>query len=260
MSDALPVLFISHGAPTFALEPGLSGPKLTELGRTLAPIQAILIVSPHWMTRGDIRVSGTEQPETIHDFGGFPRALYELQYPAKGHPELATRAAALLRDAGLNVKIDPHRGLDHGAWVPMRYLFPDAQVPVFQVSLPYPLSAKQALSLGRALQPLRNEGVLLVGSGSITHNLSEFRTVGHSEASYVSEFVQWVRKAVVTGNIAALTEYVGLAPHASRAHPSDEHFMPLLVALGATMADEPVKVIDGGITHGVLSMESYVIG
>ena len=261
MSAALPVLFISHGAPTFAIEPGLAGPQLTELGRRLPPVEAVLVVSPHWMTQGDVRVTVTQNPETIHDFGGFPRALYELHYPVDGHPVLATRTARLLRDAGFNAGVDSHRGLDHGAWVPMRHLFPDAQVPVFQVSLPQPLDPAGALTFGRALGPLREQGVLIVGSsGSLTHNLYEFRGHDRGEESYVLEFARWVRDAVVAGDVQRLIDYRRLAPHASRAHPSDEHFLPLLVALGAAAVGDPVQVIDGGITHGVLSMESYAIG
>jgi 4,5-DOPA dioxygenase extradiol len=144
--------------------------RMTDVGRRLSLVQAVLVISPHWITQGDVRVAVTQHPETIHDFGGFPAALYELRYPVDGHPALATRAALLLRDAGFNTKLDSNRGLDHGAWVPMRHLFPDAQVPVFQASL------KGALALGSALAPLREQGVLIVGSGSITHNLYEFRS------------------------------------------------------------------------------------
>lgn len=261
MSASLPVLFVSHGAPTFALEPGVAGPRLAEVGRRLPVPRAILVVSPHWMTRGGVGVTAAAQPETIHDFGGFPAALYALQYPVAGHPALAERTASLLREAGYPVALDAGRGLDHGAWVPLRYLFPNADVPVFQVSLPYPLTAAQAVALGKALRPLRDEGVLIVGSGSLTHNLSEFRGPGHEDQPYVKAFVAWVREAVLAGDTARIADFRSLAPHAARAHPSDDHFLPLLVALGATEAgDEPVEVIDGGITYGMLSMESYLIG
>jgi 4,5-DOPA dioxygenase extradiol len=256
----LPVLFVSHGAPTFAVEPGLAGPQLTEAGRSLRSAQAVLVVSPHWMTKGAIRVAATPEPETIHDFGGFPRALYEIRYPAKGHPVLAAHTARVLADAGFDVRIDSQRGLDHGAWVPLSYLFPDAHVPVFQVSLPDTLSPQGAVVLGRALATLREQGVLIVGSGSLTHNLYEFRRHGAGQEPYVREFTAWVRDAVVRGDVQRLADYERLAPHAARAHPGNDHFLPLLVALGATAAGEPVQVIDGGVAHGVLSMESYVIG
>ena len=149
-----PVLFISHGAPTFALEPGLLGPQLTALGAQLADIRAVLVVSPHWQTRG-VKVMATAQPETVHDFGGFASALYDLHYPAAGHPALAAEVAQLLAEAGWPVAVDGQRGLDHGAWVPLRHLLPDAQLPVFQVSLPHDLDTAGALRLGQALAPLR---------------------------------------------------------------------------------------------------------
>ncbi|MDF3836532.1 class III extradiol ring-cleavage dioxygenase [Cupriavidus basilensis] len=263
MLTALPVLFVSHGAPTFAVEPGLAGPQLTRLGRALPPVDAVLVISPHWMTQGEVRVAASAQPDTIHDFGGFPPALYALRYPAPGHPALAARAAALLGAAGYHARLDERRGLDHGAWVPMMHLYPEARVPVFQVSLPQPLDPAGALALGRALAPLREQGVLIMGSGSMTHNLYEFRGHG-SDAPYVAEFTGWVREAVRTvmrnGDIQQLIDYRRLAPHAARAHPSDEHFLPLLAAIGAAKAGEPLQVIDGGITYGVLSMESYAIG
>ena len=260
----LPVLFVSHGAPTFAIEPGLAGPQLAALGRALPAAEAVLVVSPHWMTRGGVRVTASPLPETIHDFGGFPRDLYALRYPAAGHPALAARTAELLAQAGYQAGTDPRRGLDHGAWVPLRHLYPEAQVPVFQVSLPQPLDPAGALAFGRALAPLRGQGVLIVGSGSMTHNLYEFRGHGGGDAPYVAQFTQWVREATRNamrdGDVQPLIDYRRLAPHAERAHPTDEHFLPLLVAIGAAAAGEPLQVIDGGITYGILSMESYVIG
>lgn len=255
----LPTVFVSHGAPTFALEPGLAGPQLSALGRALPKPQAVLIVSPHWMTP-DPRVGLSQRPATLHDFGGFPPPLYEINYPAIGHPELARRALALLQQAGWIAHGDDSRGLDHGAWVPLLYLYPDADVPVFQVSLPATLDAARAWAFGQALAPLAHEGVLIVGSGSLTHNLHEFR-VGHGhEEAYATEFVAWVREAVQQGDGARLQRTLELAPHAQRAHPTTEHFLPLLVAAGAAGNAVPARVIDGGITHGVLSMDTFVFG
>ncbi len=254
-----PVLFISHGAPTFALEPGLLGPQLTALGAQLADIRAVLVVSPHWQTRG-VKVMATAQPETVHDFGGFASALYDLHYPAAGHPALAAEVAQLLADAGWPVAVDGQRGLDHGAWVPLRHLLPDAQLPVFQVSLPHDLDTAGALRLGQALAPLRARGVLVVGSGSMTHNLYEFRHAQADAADYAVEFTHWIRQAVNSNAVDKLVDYRQRAPHALRAHPTEEHYLPLLVAMGARSGDEPAHVIDGGITNGVLSMESYAWG
>lgn len=254
-----PVFFISHGAPTFALEPGLLGPLLGDLGRRLPDVNAVLVVSPHWQTR-DVHVMTTPKPETIHDFGGFPAALYDLQYPALGHPQYATEAGRLLTEAGWTVGLDGRRGLDHGAWVPLMHLLPDAGVPVFQVSMPHDLDSASAVQLGRAIAPLRDRGVMIVASGSMTHNLHEYRQSGAKEEGYAIEFTCWVRQAVVQHAIQRMVDYRHLAPHAQRAHPTDEHFLPLLVALGARSDFETPLVIAGGITNGILSMESYAWG
>ena len=251
-----PVLFISHGAPTFAIEPGILGPRLGALGEQLSDLKAVLVVSPHWQSR-DVTVMTSVRPETVHDFGGFPSELYALRYPVAGQPDLAKEAARLLADAGFKVGLDERRGLDHGAWVPLSHLLPQANVPVFQVSMPATLSTLQAVALGRALAPLREQGVAIIGSGSMTHNLYELRQSGTRPQAYAEEFASWVRAAVLANAVDSLVNYRALAPHAERAHPSQEHFLPLLVALGARAQGDALQVIDGGITHGVLSMESY---
>ena len=254
----LPSLFISHGAPSFALEPGLAGPRLTALGDSLPRPKAVLVVSPHWMTQTP-RVGTTPRPETIHDFGGFAPALYEIAYPVDGHPELAHRTVDVLRAAGLPAEADARRGIDHGAWVPLLHLYPQADVPAFQVSLPSRLDADSAWAFGQALAPLADEGVLIVGSGSLTHNLREFRSGhGHDEV-YVVEFASWVGEAVASGDADRLRRTLTDAPHAQRAHPTPEHFWPLLVA-AAGGARQPATIIEGGITHGVLVMDSFVFG
>lgn len=254
-----PVLFISHGAPTFAIEPGLLGPQLRTLGTQLPEIKAVLVVSPHWQTQ-DVRVMRTAHPETVHDFGGFPSSLYSLQYPVAGEPALANETERLLNAAGFSASSDERRGLDHGAWVPLMHLLPEGKVPVFQVSMPVNLNTRTALELGRALAPLREKGVLLVGSGSMTHNLYDFRHSGAQPEAYVQEFTTWVQTAVRARGLQPLMDYCAEAPHAARAHPSEEHFLPLLVALGATTEADGVTVLNGGIDNGALSMESYVWG
>lgn len=255
-----PVFFISHGAPTFAIEPGVLGPQLRALGQKLSDVKAVLMVSPHWQTR-DVQVMTTQQPETVHDFGGFPSALYDLQYPAPGQPELADAAARLLAAAGFSTGVDARRGLDHGAWVPLLHLLPDARVPVFQVSMPASLTAAQAVEMGRALAPLRAQGVVIIGSGSMTHNLYEFRQGSTRPEAYAQEFSAWVRAAVAANARTPLINYRAEAPHAVRAHPTEEHFLPLLVALGARQEGDALQVLDGGgVLHGMLSMESYVWG
>lgn len=251
-----PSLFVSHGAPTFALDPGLLGPKLVQLGEQLPQLAAVAVVSAHWQSAA-VQVMHTAVPETLHDFGGFPQALYRLRYPAPGAPRLASDTAALLEAAGIEASLDERRGFDHGAWVPLLYLLPKAQVPVYQISMPFDLDAPGALRLGRALRPLRQRGVLVMGSGSLTHNLREIGLTDPQATQYAAEFTAWIRAQVLTKDLQALAEYRRRAPHAARAHPTEEHFLPLLVALGASGDADAVTVLEGGITYGVLSMESY---
>jgi 4,5-DOPA dioxygenase extradiol len=255
----LPSLFVSHGAPTFALTPGQIGAQLGEFGRQLGRPQAVLVVSPHWSTYG-LRVATTAQPHTVHDFSGFDAALYRLQYPAPGHPALAARTLEVLRAHGWHAEADAGQGLDHGAWVPLLHLYPQADVPVFQVSLPARLDGAGALALGRALAPLADEGVLVVGSGSLTHNLHEFRAGEHASAPYVQAFTAWVREALMSGDHTRLQHTLEQAPHAQRAHPSAEHFWPLLVAAAAAGPQAGATPLDGGVRYGVLSMDAFIFG
>ena len=254
-----PAMFVSHGSPMFAVEPGTLGPQLQRIGRALSPdVTAVLVVSAHWQSPG-VRVMATRAPETMHDFGGFPAVLYSLEYSPPGAPELAADVLDLLSAAGSAVDLDDARGLDHGAWVPLRYLFADADVPVLQVSLPTGIDAASALRLGQALAPLRGRGVLVVGSGSLTHNLYEYRQHVR-DPEYAQEFADWVRDAVSRHDVDALVDYRRRAPHAARAHPTEEHYLPLLVAVGASNADDRAELIAGGITYEVLSMDSFGFG
>lgn len=254
-----PSLFVSHGSPMFALLPGELGPRLRALGTRLEEVRAIVVVSAHWQTRGGVGVSTTPAPETIHDFGGFPDALYRLQYTPNGAPDVAEAAARLLVAAGFRVGVDPQRGLDHGAWVPLLHLLPDAGVPVFQVSMPLDLDTRGALRLGAALAPLREQGVLVIGSGSLTHNLYEFRQHVR-DPEYAEQFATWINDAVMSNNVEALVDYRRRAPQAARAHPTEEHYLPLVVALGAAGAGEAAERIHGGMTDRILSMDSFAWG
>lgn len=253
-----PSLFVSHGSPMFALEPGLLGPNLARLGRALTDLTAIVVVSAHWQTRG-VRVGASDRPATMHDFGGFPASLYALHYTPPGAPSLASDVVQLLVDAGFSAQLDAHRGLDHGAWLPLRYLKPEANVPVLQISMPHDLDPAGALRLGQALAPLRDRGVLVVGSGSLTHNLYEFRQ--HiSDPEYAKAFADWVAEAVARRDQESLIRYRELAPFGIRAHPTEEHFLPLLVAVGASEEGETCTLVRGGMTHEVLSMDSFGFG
>jgi len=202
----MPTLFVSHGAPTFALEPGRAGQLLRELGRRLPRPAGVVVVSPHWMTP-TTRVMHAVAPHTLHDFNGFGPALETLRYPAAGSPALATRAEALLAASGITSTPDATRGFDHGAWVPLLHLYPEADVPVIQLSLPAMTTTADAWHLGTALAPLRDEGVLIVGSGSLTHNLYEVFGGTTVDGRYAAEFVAWTREPAALLHIENRTRF-----------------------------------------------------
>jgi 4,5-DOPA dioxygenase extradiol len=246
----------------FALEPGTAGANLRVLGQSLPQPSAIVILSPHWMTRGEVvHVCAVAAPRTIHDFGGFDPKLYTLHYPAPGEPALAQRIRALLNEANIAAITDDSWGLDHGAWVPLMHLFPRATIPVVPISMPHRATPEHLYAVGKALTPLAEDDVLLIGSGSLTHNLFELQTAdGAPAAPYAAEFDAWVRAAVARGDETALIDAMNRAPHAKRAHPTAEHWLPLVFALGAAKTPTPAQVLDGGILYGVLSMTSFVFG
>lgn len=256
----VPPVFVSHGAPTLAVEPGAAGGMLRRLGAGLPRPEAILVVSAHWETTGPV-VSAAQRPRTIHDFHGFPAELHALDYPAPGAPALAGRVQELLQAAGMEPRRSPDRGLDHGAWVPLRYLYPDADIPVTQLSLSPARAAAWHLQLGRALQPLGAEGVLVLGSGGVTHNLGEFRgqPVDSPAPPWVLEFSGWVAGRLAAGDAGSLAGYLDHGPAARRNHPTAEHFLPLLVALGAAGEGAIGRRLEGGVTYGVLAMDAFVM-
>jgi 4,5-DOPA dioxygenase extradiol len=249
----------------FALEPGIAGPRLAALARELPRPRAIVVVSPHWMTRRPV-VGASARPETIHDFGGFPEALYRLQYPAPGERAVAARAAACLHEAGWPAELDEDRGLDHGVWVPLMHMYPEANVPVVPVSLPAGLDGPGAWALGQALAPLADEGILVLGSGSLTHNLQDVfgSRKGAAErggaGGYALAFQAWVQEVRDSGPLTRLQAIMEEAPGAHRAHPTTEHLWPLLVAAGAAREPQTSSYIEGGIDLDVLSMSSALFG
>jgi 4,5-DOPA dioxygenase extradiol len=256
----LPTIFLSHGAPTWAIEPGIIAPRLAALAGGLPRPRAILVVSPHWTSR-ELRVMTSPAPATVHDFGGFPRALYQLQYPAPGAPELAQSVMALLAEQVYAVKADADVGFDHGAWVPLLHMYPKADVPVVQLSMRAGDGPEDSFRIGRALAALREQGVLIIGSGSLTHNLYEVRQGQDHPETYVKAFAFWVREALESGDVNALLDYRRRAPHAERAHPTEDHLLPLFFAMGAAGSDAVgARCIEGGITHGVLAMDAFVLG
>jgi 4,5-DOPA dioxygenase extradiol len=263
----LPTLFISHGSPMHAVASGRAGEAWADLGRRLPRPQAIVVASAHWETELPM-VATSKQPETIHDFGGFPDELYRIRYPAAGAPDVAQRALDLLHETGIAVTANGCRGLDHGAWVPLLRLYPDADIPAAQISIQPSLDAEHHLRVGAALAPLTQEGVLIVGSGHMTHNLREWIADARRRGSmtideraperYVTEFCEWVDNALRSDDRVALAKWLELAPHARRAHPTPEHFLPLMVAVGAAGREPMVEHIDAGVDSGVLSMDAYL--
>lgn len=261
-SALLPALFVSHGAPLFALDAGTTGPALTQWGEALRSqfpaLRGIVVMSPHWMARTPQVMTGP-QPETWHDFGGFPRALYELQYPAAGAPALADEVLQALQRAGIAAAGDAARPFDHGAWVPLMHLFPQADVPVVQVALPAGAGPAEVYAMGVALRGLRAQGVLVVGSGSMTHNLGEFFGGAREPAPYVIEFSRWVESAVERGDLRALLNYRAQAPHAARAHPTEDHFLPIFFALGAAGDGHELQYLSREVMYSVLAMDAFAL-
>ena len=253
----LPSVFLSHGSPMHALEAGPAGAAWAALGRRLGKPRAILVASAHWETNLPM-LNGAARPQTIHDFYNFPEPLYRLRYPAPGAPQLAARAQALLKQAGMAASIDGTRGLDHGAWAPLLYMYPEADVPVVQVSVQPALGPRHHMSLGNALKPLSGEGVLIVGSGHLTHNLRDWSRGRGRPEPYAAEFQQWVREKLDRKDLESLLDYRARSEHGVRAHPTDEHFLPFFFALGAaSAAAKPERVYDA-IDDGVLAMDAYV--
>jgi 4,5-DOPA dioxygenase extradiol len=255
----LPTIFVSHGSPMLALQDSPARRFLQGLGQSLPRPAAIAVVSAHWETSGGPAVSLASQPETIHDFGGFPQALFDMRYPAPGAPDIAERAATLLAEAGIPVGRSPNRGLDHGAWVPLRLMYPDADIPVMQISIVHGATPAQHLQLGAALQALREEGVLVLASGSLAHNLYEFRgqPVDAPAPSWVSGFEAWMRNKLAASDLEAVLNYRKLAPMAEKNHPTEEHLLPLYVAMGAAGPGATAELLHTSFEHGVLAMDAY---
>jgi 4,5-DOPA dioxygenase extradiol len=258
MTERLPALFVSHGAPTLALEPGPTRGFLAQLGAALPRPRAILAVSAHWDTAVPA-FTATPQPETIHDFYGFPEALYAMRYPAPGAPELAIRAAALLADSGFTASVDEGRGLDHGAWVPLMLMYPHPDIPVIQLSVQGRKGPEHHWRLGEALRPLREAGVLIIGSGSVTHNLREFGRHGYDSPppAWVSEFNDWLHQRLVSAERQPLVDYRVRAPQAVRNHPTEEHLLPLFVAAGAATPGRKPQRLHAAYSYGVIGMDAY---
>jgi 4,5-DOPA dioxygenase extradiol len=255
-----PSIFVSHGAPTLAIEEGETVAFLRRLGAELGRPRAILCVSAHWTTRVPT-VSASPQPETIHDFGGFPESLYRMRYDAPGAPGVAARVVELLREAGQDCEVAPRRGLDHGAWIPLKLMYPEADIPVTQLSVQPQAGPAAHYRLGQLIAPLRPEGVLILATGGVVHNLSAISR-DPSPPGWAAQFDEWMHGKITTGQYEELLSYRQLAPHSAEAHPTEEHLLPLFVAMGAGSAIEAgqerrAESLHRAWTYGSLSMAAY---
>jgi 4,5-DOPA dioxygenase extradiol len=251
-----PAVFVSHGSPMVAVESGAFQTALKNFGDSLAPT-AILVISAHWDSERTISITSAERNTLIYDFGGFPRELYELKYDAPGSPTLANEISSLLQPQ-FQVSLDSSRGLDHGAWVPLRLLFPAASIPVVELSIPTSLSPQTLFPIGRLLEPLRQRGILILGSGGVVHNL---RTVDfphqHGPAqTWAAEFDDWFATSLAARDYEALFNYDSV-PNSQLAVPTPEHFVPVFVVMGAAENANTLATIYEGFEYGTLSMRSF---
>lgn len=252
-----PSLFISHGSPMLAIENSPTGRFLDELGNAIGRPRAVVIASAHYESHGPA-ITVNLQPSTIHDFGGFPPELYALQYPAAGDVLVGERVATLLRNAGFAVHVDTTRGLDHGSWVPLRRMYPGADIPVIALSVDSGKDAAWHHAVGRALAPLRAEGVLVIGSGGFSHNLRElnWRDSGAPPVEWMTRFTDPLRDALIEGDTQTALDWK-LLPQAMRNHPSPEHLMPLYVALGAAGAVPKATLLHDSVEFGSLALDAF---
>jgi 4,5-DOPA dioxygenase extradiol len=256
-------LFVSHGSPMIAVEDDPWGHALREFGARTPRPRAAIVVSGHFEEPPPVRVTASPRPGTIHDFSGFPDALYAIRYSAPGDPALAERIAGLLTGAGIPAALDRGRGLDHGAWVPLRFLYPDADVPILEVSQPAPNSPETVLAIGAALAPLRDEGVAIIGTGGVVHNLRRIDPSADAAGrvtDWAMEFDEWFAGRLEVMDLEALRDYRRRAPHAELAAPTPEHFDPIFAVLGAAGPGERATTIHEGFRYGTISMRSFAIG
>jgi 4,5-DOPA dioxygenase extradiol len=257
----MPAVFISHGSPMVAVERDGYTEALRRMGESLPAPKAIVVISAHWESRAPVRVGTSERPPLIYDFGGFPPELYTLKYPAPGYPGIAKDIVQRLNQAGIAAVEDAARGLDHGAWVPLRHAYPEATVPVVEVTLPMPRTPQDLLAIGRALAPLQDQGVLIVGSGGVVHNLRRvvFSNKAAPVEAWAKSFDDWVRGRLEEQDVESLVDYRKRAPEAAASVPTTEHFDPLFVVLGAAGKAFRVEDVFEGFHHGNLSMRTVTI-
>jgi 4,5-DOPA dioxygenase extradiol len=256
MAAPLPTVFLSHGSPMLALDAGAAGQFWQNLGRELPRPDAVLAVSAHWTTE-DPAVSATVANSTIHDFYGFPQPLYQISYNAPGAPALAKRVTELLGAAKIPVGVDAARGLEPRAGVPLKNMYPLANMPVAQLSVQPQRDASWHVALGRALAPLRRENVLVLATGGAVHNLREMARDGGPTPAWAKNFDDWLERTLLAGDESAFIDWVHKAPEARRAQPTPEHFLPIFVAYGAAGARRKSRQLFKGFTLGSMSMAAY---
>ena len=267
-SPRMPVMFLGHGSPMNVIEDThwrqswkALGQELTAKG--IAP-QLILCVSAHWLTESDWALTGMAQPRTIHDFGGFPQELFDQQYPAPGAPEVARQLAAELQSPldSSALLVDQKWGFDHGTWSVLLPMFPEARIPVMQLSMPYGLAPEKHFEMGRQLRALRDRGVLIVGSGNIVHNLRAMQRGASDNQAYdwTIQFDTEVQQRLDSGNLADLSTFLDWGPQARLAHPTHDHYLPLLYAAGAVQEGEAPRVFNTAYQYAALSMRSAIWG
>ena len=258
MSKRMPVVFISHGAPDALLKAPDAVSSWREIAQAIPQPAGILVVSAHWEA-SQPSVSLAVSPPTIHYFSGFSPELYHMEYLAPGAPALAERVATALSGIGLKTDLHPNRGLDHGAWVPLKAMYPHANIPVTQLSLTRNMDASANFKLGKKLATLRDEGILIISSGAITHNFGwlDWHAAGdRAPLPKAQAFSEWVAERLAARDVPALLDY-RRAPYGAEAHPTEEHFLPLLVALGAAGENTPLRY-QPHFAYGALSMDSYL--
>lgn len=251
----MPAIFVGHGSPMNALEDNRYTRAWEDFGRLLPRPRAILAVSAHWTTRGTA-VTAAKAPATIHDFGGFPQALFDIRYPAPGDPALASRVVELL--SPLPVAMDQQWGLDHGTWSVLVKTYPQADIPIVQLSIDLEKPPAYHFALGQQLQALRDEGVLIIGSGNVVHNLRRLDrgTAGHD---WAVRFNGAMRKALLEGDLQAVVDYQALGQDAALSVPTPEHFLPLLYVLGSKTAEDTLEIPVDGMEMGAISMLSVLV-
>jgi len=253
---AMPALYVSHGPPTLVIENGPASNFFEKLGAAIPRPGAILAVSAHW-EEARPTASLSDRPDTLHDFSGFPPELHEIEYPAPGAPDLAREAVGLLEAAGVSAETFSGRGLDHGAWSPLALMYPEADIPVTQLSLAGGHDPALHYRIGRALAPLRERGALILASGGATHNLARLGPDGGEPPEWAETFDQWLAEAIETCAIDDLFSYRDRAPYVALAHPSAEHLTPLFVAIGSAGLNFSSRRLNKGFVQGAVSMAAY---